>query len=202
MDLRNLYGEITMHLLHDEMPSQYFNTIDKEPFFQRYPFDMLEKLKDTKQSPIHHPEGNVWNHTILVIDKATQVKHKSKHPAAFMWAALLHDIGKPSTTKQRGDKVTAYDHDKVGSKLVRKFLKELTDDHGFIQAVETLVRWHMQILFVVNDLPFADIKTMKQQIDIQEIALLGLCDRLGRTNIDRAKEEKNIAMFIQKCNRE
>jgi hypothetical protein len=38
-----------------------------------------------------------------------------------------------------------------------------------------------------------------KEADIEEVALLGLCDRLGRYNIDRQKEEENIRLFIDKC---
>jgi len=58
----------------------------------------------------------------------------------------------------------------------------------------------MQILFVVNELPFADINGMKRNTDINEVALLGLCDRLGRTGYDRKKEEENIELFLKKSN--
>jgi hypothetical protein len=60
----------------------------------------------------------------------------------------------------------------------------------------------MQILFVDKNLPFADIKTMKRQTDIWEIALLGLCDRLGRLGANRILEEENIKMFLKKCKTE
>ncbi len=201
MNLYELYTEINSHILNDEKPSIYLNEIYNIPIFSQYPFDMLYKLKTTEQSPKHHPEGNVWNHTLLVVDEAAKVKSKSKKHDVFMWAALLHDIGKPSTTKNKKGKITSYNHDKVGSKLAKNFLNEFTDDYLFIENVVQLVRWHMQILFVVNDLQFADIKTMKKQTDINEVALLGLCDRLGRTNINRTAEEKNIDLFLQKCNK-
>lgn len=144
-----------------------------------YPFDMLIKLKNTAQSKKFHPEGNIWNHTMFVVDKAARLKHKSKNIEVFMWAAFLHDIGKPKTTKIRGNKITAYDHDKAGAKLSKDFLSVFTDDYKFIQDVSVLIRWHMQILYVVKNLPFAEIKSMKKQVDINEVALLGLCDRLG-----------------------
>lgn len=197
---KNLFLEINTHLLQDEKPSQYLNQISKEPVFNEYPLNMLSKLKQTEQSPKHHPEGNVWNHTMLVIDEAAKVKGKVKDSKAFMWAALLHDIGKADTTKNIKGKITAYDHDKVGAKLVRSFLQEFTDDTSFIDTVSIFIRWHMQILYVVKNLPFADIKTMKQQVDIDELALFGMCDRLGRLNPNREKEEKNINLFIKKCN--
>ena len=58
----------------------------------------------------------------------------------------------------------------------------------------------MQILFVINDLPFAAIKELKQNSDIKEIALLGLCDRLGRTGANQLTEKDNVQLFIKKCN--
>jgi putative nucleotidyltransferase with HDIG domain len=195
----NLYESINSHLLNDDSPSEFLNQISKEEEFTRYPFDLLLKLKYTNQSPVHHPEGSVWNHMLLVVDQAAKYKVKSKNPRAIIWAALLHDIGKPSTTRERKGKITSYDHDKVGAKLVKEFLSNFTTDDTFIELVSNLVLYHMQILFVVNDLPFADIKGMIKNSDIEEIALLGLCDRLGRTGANQEKEERNIELFLQKC---
>jgi tRNA nucleotidyltransferase (CCA-adding enzyme) len=160
---------------------------------------MLYKLKETDQSPIHHPEGNVWNHTLLVVDQGASQRNKSKDEKVFMWAALLHDIGKAETTKNKKGKITAYNHESVGADLCVKFLEEFTTDKKMINKVRGLVRWHMQILHVVNNMPFADIKTMTEETDIYEIALLGFCDRMGRTNADGVKERKNIKIFLEKC---
>jgi len=198
--IHDIFAEINMHLLKDEQPSFYINEQSKEPLFKQYPLELLNNLKQTMQSPKHHPEGNVWNHTLLVLDEAAKVKNQSHDKKVFMWAALLHDIGKPDTTRNYKGKITSYDHDKVGAELARKFLIEFTDEELFIQKGAELIRWHMQILFVVNNLPFADIKAMKKKIDINEVALLGLCDRLGRLEANRSKEESNIKMFLQKCN--
>ena len=201
MKNKELFLEIDNHLLQDKMPSEYFNQLFDGSIAVDYPLDMLLKLKFTVQSPKHHPEGSVWNHTMLVVDEAAKVKAESKDGRAFMWAALLHDIGKADTTKITKEKITSYNHDKVGAVLAEKFLKEFTSDFNFINAVVSLIRWHMQILYVVNDLPFARIKQMKNETDINEIALFGLCDRLGRLNADRIKEENNIKLFLQKSNK-
>ncbi|MHB1314462.1 MAG: HDIG domain-containing metalloprotein [Christensenellales bacterium] len=181
------------------MPSRTMNTMAGEPFFRAYPFTMLLKLQQTEQSPLHHPEGSVWNHTMLVLDYAAKVKTQSKDPQALLWAALLHDIGKPETTKTRNGEITAYNHEKLGTALARDFLNELIDDAAFIEKVVSLVRWHMQILYVVNRLPFADVPTMRCQADATEVAILGFCDRMGRTNADLQQEEKNIVHFLQEC---
>lgn len=200
MTPQSLYLELEKHLLQDTKPSVYLNEVSADPLFQQHPFPMLGRLKSTEQSALHHPEGNVWNHTMLVVDEAAAVKEQSKNPTVFLWAALLHDIGKPATTKRRKGKITAYDHDKVGAELSKEFLQEFTDSQSFIQDVSELIRYHMQILFVIKNLPFADIKGMATNTDVNEVALLGLCDRLGRANRDREQEYANIELFLQKCN--
>ena len=194
-----LLYEINNHILLDEQPSIFLNSIVNTNIFKEYPFYMLYKLTETEQSPIYHPEGNAWNHTMLVVDEAAKLRNKSRDERVFMWAALLHDIGKAETTKNKKGKITAYNHETVGADLCVKFLQEFTTDDTFIQKVKGLVRWHMQILHVVKDMPFADIKSMKEETDIREVALLGFCDRMGRTNVDTIKEKNNIIMFLEKC---
>lgn len=197
--INELFKTINTHLLHDDVPSVFLSQLCNHPEIKQYPFDMILKLQSTKQSPIHHPEGSVWNHTLLVVDEAAKRKSESKDAEVFMWAAFLHDIGKPPTTRIRKGKITSYDHEKVGANLAKDFLSEFTDDGFFIENVCSLIQYHMQILFVNNDLPFAQINEMKQNADINEIALLGLCDRLGRTGANQSTEKNNIELFIRKC---
>lgn len=192
------FMEINHHILEDERPSNYLNDVSQRILFQQKPFIMLRKLKETAQSPVHHPEGNVWNHTMLVVDEAAKVRSKSKDSKCFMWAALLHDIGKPDTTKVRKGKITAYDHDIVGAELAEEFLRCFILKEEFIQKVVVLIRWHMQILYVIKDMPFSRMEEMKGQVDLHELAMLGLCDRLGRMNADPRKEEENISLFLDK----
>lgn len=200
---KNIFYEFEKHLMEDDKPSKYFNEIANTDLLKNvYPFNMLGALIKTPQSPIHHPEGSVWNHTMLVVDNASEKKHLSENSRVFMWAALLHDIGKAPTTRNRKGKITSYDHDRVGAQLAEKFLKEFINDEEFIKKVSILVRWHMQILFVVKDLPFAEIDKMTSEASIDEIGLLSLCDRLGRGGITIEKsneEQENIKFFLKKC---
>ncbi|WP_167959131.1 HDIG domain-containing metalloprotein [Anaerosporobacter faecicola] len=211
-EAQELFDEIMSHLLQDECPSEYMNTLLQEERFQTYPFVMLYELKGTKQSPIHHPEGDAWNHTMLVIDEAAQIKKKSRNDAVFMWAALLHDIGKPSTTRIRKGKITSYDHDKVGESLARELLEysisrervehaDLSKEQ-FIENVSSLVRYHMHVLYIGKNLPFSDRPGLMQRTDIREVALIGYADRMGRTCADRYQIRKDIEHFYHICKRE
>jgi len=194
-----LYNDIEWHLIEDAKPSDYLNGLYEEPLFVEFPFTLIYPLKSTVQSPEHHPEGNVWNHTLLVVDEAAELKVKSRNAPVLMWAAFLHDIGKPPTTRTRRGKITSYDHDKVGAALSREFLQAFTENEKFIDEVSQLIKYHMQILYVVKDMPYADIKGMKLETDIKELALLGFCNRLGRQGCDREAELENIKLFLHKC---
>lgn len=195
-----LFIEIDAHLINDNKPSIFIKDIDNVLFYEEDPFIMISRLRNIKQSKIHHPEGDVFTHTMLVVDEAAKYKQKSSNKRVFMWAALLHDIGKAVTTKIKKGKITSYDHDIAGQKLAETFLDYFVDDKDFIEKVCCLVRYHMQILFVIKDLPYADISGMKLHTNISDVSLLALCDRLGRLNVDEKKEKENVNIFLKKVN--
>ncbi len=198
---KKMFEQFDYHLTADKKPSNYFNSLLSKGELP-HPFDMLFKLRGTEQSLRHHPEGDVWEHTMIVIDNAANQKKNSKQPRVFMWAALLHDIGKPKTTRLRRGRITAYGHDKEGALLAAQFFKACGQQSGFIKQVCALVRWHMQPLFALKNLPFFDPAAMAEQTDIAEVALLGLCDRAGRgidANNEMQQESDNMALFIKKC---
>lgn len=203
MDKFDLFNDINNHLLEDEQPLEYLDKLLKDGLLNDYPFTMLSDLKDVKQNLKYHPEGSVWNHTLLVVDEAAKVKHKSRDMKTFMWAALLHDIGKKPTTRLRNGKITSYNHDIVGKDMSEDFLSFFEADSEFKKNASALVRWHMQPLFTAKDLPFSNIEKMLSEIPLSEIALLSLCDRLGRGDMTQEKiedEKKGINIFIEKCN--
>ncbi|OJU08923.1 MAG: phosphohydrolase [Clostridiales bacterium 43-6] len=195
----DLFSDIEQHLLNDDTPSEYLKNLALEPYFAASPFSLLLLQKTTGQSKKYHPEGSVWNHTMLVVDAAAGVREYSSDKTALMWAALLHDIGKPWTTRYNKGKITSYHHETVGADLSEKLLTECGANPDLIKKVKALVRWHMQILYVLQNTQFQEIEMMKKETDITEAALLGFCDRVGRTGADREAEEENRKRFIEKC---
>lgn len=203
-ETQKIFKDIENHILKDDKPSNYINSLYEEGKLQKYPFNMLTDLKNIEQSPKYHPEGSVWNHIMVVLDNGASKREKSENKRIFMWACLLHDIGKGTTTKVRKGRITSYNHDKEGEKLSVKFLKCFTEDDEFIKGVSKLVRWHMQPLFVNKNLPFKDIETMAKEVSIKEIALISLCDRLGRGGMSKEKREeeiKAVELFVERCSK-
>lgn len=196
MNDRELFFNIEEHLLKDDKPSIYLEKMLKVHELDKHPFSMIKDLQDVDQNPKFHPEGNVFIHTMMVIDQGALHRERSKSKRAFMWALLLHDIGKKPTTKIRKGRLTSYNHDIVGADMTREFLAYFNEDESFVNEVKGLVRWHMQSLFVTKDMKFQNIGDMLKDVDINEIVLISLSDRLGRggldyKEIDKTKEEIN-----------
>lgn len=197
MNDNEIFLDIEKHLLNDEKPSIYLKKLLKEGSLDKYPFSMIKDLQSVDQNPKFHPEGNVFIHTIMVVDEGAKNREKSSSKRVFMWSLLLHDIGKKPTTKVRKGRLTSYDHDIVGADMTNEFLSYFSEEEGFIAEVTALVRWHMQSLFVTKNLKFQNISNMLEDVNINEIVLVSLSDRLGRGNLDD-NEIKNTIIEISR----
>ncbi|MBE0595753.1 MAG: HD domain-containing protein [Desulfuromonadales bacterium] len=96
------------------------------------------RLAGVPQSPEYHPEGDVLTHTLLA------VRHL---PAGcdrrLAWAALLHDIGKATTTREIGGRWRAFGHDRVGADLAEERLHHLGMAEAERLDIQWLIRHHM-----------------------------------------------------------
>ena len=203
MNNKELFIKINEILLQNLKPSEELKRLIIEGYLDKEPFNKIKNLNNIEQNPKYHPEGSVLKHVFLVVDLASKYKKYSNDEKVFMWAALLHDIGKLTTTRVRKNRITSYNHDIEGEEIAMDILNELTDD-DFKQKVSKLVRWHMQPLFYDKNLPFFQPQDMINDVEYKEVALLSLCDRLGRGNLDedRIKDEKerieNFKAYFEK----
>lgn len=109
-------------------------------------------MKGVEQSPEHHPEGDVFVHTMLLLEQL--------HGAPFELAmgALLHDIGKPSTFQRAPDRIRFHGHDKVGAAMARDIGKRLAMSNAEIDVVVALVANHLRF----KDAPQMRVATLKR----------------------------------------
>lgn len=198
----NIFNQVNQILLNDIQPSNSIKNLIKEGKFNQYPFDMIKKLENIKQNVKYHPEGNVLNHVFLVIDKASEFKDYSSEKNIFTWACFLHDIGKLTTTKIRNGRITSYNHDIEGEKIGQNFLNIVNSNKIFNKKVSKLIRYHMQPLFYDKNLKFFDPQNMLNDVEYKEVALLSLCDRLGRGKLTDEiinLEKEKIQRFKEYC---
>lgn len=199
-----VYTQIQELLMHSKRPSQAIRQMLEGDVSYCPLLNHLKKLGKIEQNPKYHPEGSVLNHVLEVVDHGAVLKDKSRYPEVMMWAALLHDLGKLTTTKIRKGRITAYGHDEVGAHMARTLLKPLHVENTFKEAIVSLVRWHMQPFFVVKNLPFAHVSDMVRETTVDEVALLSLCDRMGRGELSSHDIQEAINMeiaFLEKCTR-
>jgi putative nucleotidyltransferase with HDIG domain len=105
---------------------------------------------ECEQSPDFHPEGSVFNHICLMLEKLPAGAHES-----LPWAVLLHDIAKPVTAERDAatGKIHFYGHEKVGAEMARAILNRLRFPKKQIDEIVACVLHHMQ---------FKDVKQMRK----------------------------------------
>lgn len=101
----------------------------------------LCSLVETPQNPKHHPEGDVWTHTICVLK---QLKKDCSLNLAL--GALFHDIGKPATLGEKNGQPTFYGHDETGAKMTEEILRDLRFPNEVVEKVVFLVENHMKFM--------------------------------------------------------
>lgn len=160
-------------------------------------FPEIKALIDTPQNPKYHPEGDVWTHTLLVVDNvAAEV---GENPV-ILWAALCHDLGKPPTTKVTAKKITSYGHSEVGAKITQELLKKLKLSRTAIDRISALVLNHL--LPIMNpDIGETGVRRLAKKLQpasIQELVWLVRADYHGTGQSD---EPPLLKILLQKAER-
>jgi poly(A) polymerase len=93
------------------------------------------------QNPKHHPEGDVYIHTLKLLSPL-----EAGCSLTLALAALLHDIGKPATAGVKDGQPTFYGHEEVGAEMVGKILSRLSYSSDVIDIVRSHVAQHMRFM--------------------------------------------------------
>ena len=113
----------------------------------------LLPMRGCAQSPEHHPEGDVWVHTRLLL---THLKNPSP---VLALSALLHDIGKPPTSKTDPDgRIRFFGHEGVGARMAEEILRRLRFPNDEISAITACIANHMAF----KDAPNMRVSTLKR----------------------------------------
>ena len=131
VDLRDLpaeriWGEMEKLLLKSRRPSLGLDWADRLGVVDKL-FPELAALKGCPQDPEWHPEGDVWVHTLLCVDRAVEELEGLDHErrVAVMLAELCHDFGKPSTTAMIEGRIRSHEHESAGVPPTLAFLDRL-----------------------------------------------------------------------------
>lgn len=174
-------GELQKALLKAQKPSLFFEVLRKMGQLSDW-FPEVEALIGVQQNPVYHPEGDVYNHTMLVLDRAAELRDKAKNPQALMMSALCHDFGKPGTTELIDGKIRSLGHEELGAEVARKFLHRLTSENELIKYTANMVLLHMRpnALYYMNSGPKAYMRMFNSSVCPEDLLLLARADRLGQ----------------------
>ena len=173
--------EIKQILLNEEKPSAYFEALRGQNALPPA-LAPLAALTGVPQNPAYHAEGDVWNHTMLVLDEAAKLRHRVQNPYWFMLAALTHDFGKAICTEEKNGVFHAYEHETKGLPLVEAFLHRMTGENKLSQYVKNLVELHMKpnMLAKAGSDVKATTRMFDRAMDPEALVCLALADDLGR----------------------
>ena len=144
-------------------------------------FPELNALIGCKQNPEFHPEGDVWVHTLMVVDNGASVRDSipEEWRLAFMFGLLCHDMGKPVTI---AEDLTCHAHDAMGGIEAERFMKRFTREVDLISKVVTIVTNHMRPgqLDAQPECKEGAWRRLHNSIRLDVIGYVSKCDSCGR----------------------
>jgi len=184
-----IWGEIEKLLLQAPRPSIGLALALDLGVIDRL-FPELKTLVNCPQEPEWHPEGDVWVHTLLVVDEArARIDGLDRgRAAAVMLGAVCHDLGKPSTTQLIEGRIRSLGHEEAGVGPAAAVLDRLNvhslDGFAVRATVLGLVAHHLKPgAFYKSASPVGDgaFRRLAQKVDLELLALVATADCLGRT---------------------
>jgi poly(A) polymerase len=144
------------------------------------------RLRGVAQPPEFHPEGDVWVHTMLLLEKLP-----AGCSATLAWGALLHDIGKPATYQPpnpaiAGDRIRFNGHVEVGVRIAEDVLNRLKFSNEEKAQILALIKNHMR---------FGDIRQMKQSTLKRFLRLAQFDEHLELHRLDASSAHGDLTLY-------
>ncbi len=141
----------------------------------------ISAMKGVEQPPEFHPEGDVFVHTLLLLD------HLPQHcPPTLAWGALLHDVGKPATFRQAPDRIRFDNHVDVGVKIAEEICDRLRFSNNDTVQVLALVENHMR---------FGHVTRMKESTLKRFLRLPAFEEHLALHRADSLASHRNLSTY-------
>jgi len=150
----------------------------------------ISAMKGVEQPAEFHPEGDVFVHTLFLLDHLPQ-----PCPVTLAWGALLHDVGKPPTFRVAPDRIRFDNHVEVGMKMAEEICRRLRFSNDDTEQILALVDNHMR---------FGHATRMKESTLKKFLRMPRFDEHLSLHRADCLSSHRNLATyeFIQKKQRE
>jgi poly(A) polymerase len=144
------------------------------------------RMHGVEQPPEYHPEGDVWTHTMLLLEKLA-----AGCSATLAWGALLHDIGKPATFQppnpnRPGDRIRFNGHVEVGVRIAEEVLARIRFSNEDTAQIVALVKNHMR---------FGDIREMRESTLRRFLRLPRFEEHLALHRLDVTSAHNDLSLY-------
>ncbi len=141
----------------------------------------ISAMRGVQQPPQYHPEGDVFVHTLLLLEKLPQ-----PCSATLAWGALLHDVGKPPTFRVAPDRIRFDGHVEVGAKMAEDICRRLRFSNDDTEQILTLVENHMR---------FGDIQRMKESTLKKFLRMPRFEEHLALHRVDCLSSHGDLSLY-------
>ena len=141
----------------------------------------IARMKGVDQPPEYHPEGDVWVHTLLLLEQLP-----AGCSATLAWAALLHDVGKPPTFERAPDRIRFNGHAEVGTRMAAEICRRLRFSVADTEQIEALVANHMR---------FGDVMQMRESTLKRFFRLRDFDEHLALHRIDCLSSHRDLRLY-------
>ena len=183
-----VWGEVEKLLLQARRPSIGFELAMQLGVIDKL-FPEVKALSGCPQEPEWHPEGDVWVHTLQVIDRARTRIHDLERPQqiAVMLGAVAHDLGKPATTAFVDGRIRSMDHEDQGVPPATAFLDRLNiytiDGYDVRKQVLGMTAQHLKPgswYKVRDEVGDGAFRRLAHKVDLELLARVAKSDCEGR----------------------
>ena len=203
-----LWEEFRKLLLQGRRPSVGLAFLHTSRLLRFFP--ELDAIVGVPQDAQWHPEGDVWTHTLMVVDEAAKLRDGGALDAAMMFGALCHDFGKPlcTETDAASGRITSRGHEELGVEPARQFLARLRASNELTAQVAALVRHHLApYAFIKHGAKAGAFRRLARSLgevglDMLTLSRVSTADFRGRTTPDaRAGDDPYGAAFLEQAHK-
>lgn len=144
----------------------------------------VARMKGVEQPAQFHPEGDVWTHTLLMLEKLPAGVART-----LAWGVLLHDVGKPPTFKPPSDpggRIRFDEHVEVGVRIAQEVCSRLRFSHEETEQIASLVANHMR---------FKDVERMRQSTRKRFVRLPAFEQHLELHRLDCVSSHGSLSAY-------
>jgi poly(A) polymerase len=141
----------------------------------------ISAMKGVAQPPQYHPEGDVWQHTLLLLENLPQPCSRTQ-----AWGALLHDVGKPPTFRIAPDRIRFDGHVEVGVKMAAEICRRLRFSNADTDQILALIQQHMR---------FGDLQRMKESTLKKFLRLPQIEEHIQQHRLDCVASHGDLSLY-------